>query len=77
MYVVPGKDTWEVSLNSELEKWGAMEPDYSLDVVKVNVATAASDTEMEQLTIDFDSDSAGVQMTFAWDKTVVSVPITK
>ena len=75
MYAVPGKDSWEVSLNSELDKWGAMEPDYSLDVAKVKVPSEISDSEVEQLTIGFSEDSSGAIMTIAWDKTKVSVPI--
>lgn len=77
MYAVPGADSWKVTLNSELGKFGAFEPDYDLDVISVNVAPSTSNTEVEQFTIDFDSDSTGVMMNFNWDKTVVSIPITK
>lgn len=77
MYAVPGKDTWEVSLNSELGEWGAMEPNYDLDVVKVKVPSHTNDKVVEQFVITFDTDSSGVQMNFIWDQTIVSVPITK
>lgn len=75
MYAVPGASSWQVALNSELGKWGAMEPNYSLDIVKVEVPVGAV-PETEQFTIDFSTESTGVNMTFAWDKTSVSVPIT-
>ncbi len=75
MYAVPGASTWQVGLNSELGKWGAAEPDYSLDVLKVEVP-AESGPETEQFTITFDSDSTAARMNFAWDKTLVRVPIT-
>ncbi len=75
MYAVPGADTWEVSLNSELGVFfGAREPDYEKDVVKVKIAPGSA-PETEQFTIDFENDSTGVQMNFIWDKTKVSIPI--
>ena len=76
MYAVPGNDSWEVSLNSELDSWGVWEPDYSLDVVNVKITPRVADTEMEQFTINFNSDSTSMYMTFEWDKTIVSIPIT-
>lgn len=76
MYAVPGASSWHVALNSELGKWGAMEPNYALDIIKVEVPVGTAPSEVEQFTIDFSPGSAGVDMTFAWDKTMVSVPIT-
>ncbi len=77
MYAVPGPTTWEVSLNSEVGVFfGAAEPDYSLDVVKVQVPAQNDQPELEQFTISFASDSTGVKMNLAWDKTLVAVPIT-
>ncbi len=76
MYAVPGANSWQVALNSELGKWGAMEPNHDLDVVKVDVPVGEAPAETEQFTIDFSGDSAGANMTFAWDKTMATVPIT-
>jgi len=75
MYAVPGASNWQVSLNSGLGNWGYSEPDYALDVLKVDVPAAES-PETEQFVINFGSDSTGVQMDFVWDKTLVRVPIT-
>lgn len=76
MYAVPGANEWEVSLNSESDvSFGAFEPDYDLDVVKVKVP-AQTVPETEQFTITFDSGTDGAQMNFVWDKTKVTVPIT-
>jgi len=76
MYAVPGQTTWEVYLNSELGKWGAMEPDHTLDVVKVDVPVGTAPAETEQFTINFGSSAEGATMDFVWDKTLVTVPIT-
>ncbi|KAA3637920.1 MAG: DUF2911 domain-containing protein [Bacteroidetes bacterium] len=75
MYAVPGPELWEISLNSELGKFGAYPPDYTLDVLKVMVPVNQIDEMSEQFTIDFSNDSTGVIMAFIWDKTVVNIPI--
>ena len=76
MYAVPGATTWKVGLNSELGKWGAMEPDYTKDVLKVEVPAGNAPSETEQFTINLTKSDDGVNMDFVWDKTSVRVPIT-
>ena len=75
MYAVPNHDTWLITLNSELGKFGYHEPDHSFDVVTVDVPVETAPTETEQFTISFDNDSSGVAMNFRWDKTLVRVPL--
>ena len=76
MYAVPGATSFQVSLNSELGIYfGVNEPDYTKDVIKVDVPTETTD-ETEQFVINFSSDSTAVNMDFVWDKTKVRVPIT-
>ena len=76
MYAVPGPGTWQVSLNSELGQFGYMEPNYALDVAKVEVSAEDNAGETEQFTIRFERTDRGAQMYFVWDKTQVAVPIT-
>jgi len=77
MYAVPGATTWKVSLNSELGVFlGVREPDYSLDIAKVDVPAGTADVETEQFVINFSNDSTTVNMDFVWDKAFVRVPIT-
>lgn len=77
MYAVPGANSFQVSLNSELGVFlGVMEPDYKKDVLKVDVPVIQSSTETEQFTINFTSDSTAVNMDFVWDKVIVRVPIS-
>jgi len=77
MYAVPGATTFQIGLNRELGTFFAVrEPDYSLDVLKVEVPVQTAPTETEQFTINFGSDSTGIKMDFLWDKVLVSVPIT-
>jgi hypothetical protein len=78
MYAVPGPNSFQVSLNSELGVYFAIrEPNYSLDVLKVEVPVGVAPNETEQFTINFASDSVGVNMNFVWDKIQVTVPITQ
>jgi len=52
------------------------EPDYALDVLKVDVPVEANPSEIEQFTIEFSSDSSAISMNIMWDRTLVRVPIT-
>lgn len=76
MYAVPNESSWQISLNSEVGKFGYFEPNYALDVAKVEVPVGKVTEETEQLTISFDPDSSGVNMIIIWDKTLIRVPIT-
>jgi len=76
MYAVPGADSFEVSLNTEVGRWGAMEPNYSLDVIKAKVPVETAPSETEQFTINLGSNADGAVMDLLWDKTKVTVPIT-
>ncbi len=75
VYSVPKELSWEISFNSELGKWGYDEPDYSKDVLKVEVPAEKASSETEQFTIAFTNDSDIINMNLDWDKTHVRVPI--
>jgi len=77
MYAFPNATTWQVVLNSEVGVFfGFNEPDYSLDVLKVEVPVETAPSETELLSIEFASDSSAISMNVMWDKTMVRVPIT-
>lgn len=76
MYAVPGPNSFEISLNSELDVFlGVVEPDYSMDVVKVDVPTSTPPSEVETFTISFEESGTDILMNIAWDQTLVAVPI--
>jgi hypothetical protein len=77
MYAVPGSDSFKITLNTELgvRFSAAMEPDHSLDLVTVDIPVEPLLAEAELFTISFESDSVGVNMNMAWDKTLLRVPI--
>ena len=77
MYAVPGATSFQISLNSEVGVYmGAAEPDYTKDVIKVDVPASEAPSETEKFVILFSEDSTGVNMDFVWDKTLVRVPIS-
>lgn len=77
MYAVPGATSFKVGLNSEIGVYFANEePDYTKDVLTVDVPVTSAPTETEKFVINFASDSTGINMDFIWDKTLVRVPIT-
>lgn len=76
MYAVPGVRSFQISLNSEIGSFsGAPEPDYTQDVVKVEIPVS-SVSETEQFTITFAKDADAINMDLIWDKTQIRVPIT-
>jgi hypothetical protein len=75
LYSIPRADEWEVVLNSETEKWGAFEPDYSLDVARMTVATQSTKTCVEQFLIDIKPTASGLAINMSWDQTKVILPI--
>ena len=77
MYAVPNKSEWEISLNSELGEFGYFEPDYSLDILKVNIPSRPNPNMLEQFTMAFTSDSTSLLLNMGWDTTMISIPISK
>ena len=73
LWTVPTAATWAVILNSETGQWGTQH-DAARDVLRVDVP-ATPTAETEALTIGLVAAEGGADMTIAWDKTAVSVPI--
>jgi len=75
MYAVPGSESFEISLNSELGKWGYMEPDYSLDVLKTSIPIETSKESVEQFTIRFEESGSKVLIVCEWSFTKIKIPV--
>lgn len=81
LWTVPGEDTWKIIFNSEYGQWGInskgeanRSPD--LDVLQIEVVPVQQDQTFEQFTIAFENAGDETEMVLAWDKTLVSVPIS-
>lgn len=76
LYTVPGKTSWSVVLNSSLDAWGNEGYDAKKDIARVSAKPEPTDNR-ERLTFTFDDTSdEGTQLTLAWEKVRVRVPIT-
>jgi hypothetical protein len=77
IYAVPGPETFEIGLNSELGKWGYSEPDYKLDVVKTKVPVQKLTTPVEQFTITLTKAENGIDAVFDWSDVRLTIPVRK
>ena len=77
MYAFPGAEAFKIILNSELgvNLMAANEPDHSKDLFTADIPVKSTPAEVEMFTINFGSDSTGVNMDFVWDRTLIRVPI--
>lgn len=75
MYAIPGPDSFEIVLNSELGKWGAFEPNPDLDLVRTQVPAEKTSTLVEQYTISLKPADQGINMIFEWSDTRFVVPL--
>lgn len=81
LWTIPGKDSWKIIFNSEYGQWGINSKGEAnrsgqLDVLQVEVAPVEQDQTFEQFTIAFEKAGDEAEMVLAWDKTLVSIPIS-
>ena len=74
LYTIPGKDKWEVVINSENGYFGIVQPDKSNDLFSFDAYPTNLNESVDQLTIDFVSDSIGSSVRLRWDLTEVLMP---
>ena len=72
----PEADHWVVTLNTEYGAFGYSEPDYSKDVMRVNVVAAQLLSPVEQFTIELNENDGNATLSMRWDTTAVTVPST-
>lgn len=75
IYSVPGAESFEIILNSELGKWGAFEPDHALDILKTSVPVQKTTAPVEQYTITLAPAESGIDVVFEWSDTKFVLPI--
>lgn len=76
LYTVPGKASWSVILSSSVEAWGNDGYDSKKDVARITAKPESAD-HRERLAFAFDDTTDdGTQLTLAWEKVRVRVPIS-
>lgn len=74
LFTIPEKEKWTIIFNSDLDMWG-LSHDEAKDVLRVEVPATEGSEVVEKFTISFKEAETGADMTLAWDKTQVTVPI--
>jgi len=75
MYAIPGESTFKVGLNTQIGEWGYFEPNYSLDVVTVDVPVL-KDNFTEQHTIKLiPQGENGIDIIVSFEKVKLVIPI--
>jgi hypothetical protein len=75
MYAIPGREYFEIVLNSETGVSGSQLPDPSRDVLRTKVPVEKPAAPVELFTITLDEVSDGMDMVFEWSDVRFVVPI--
>ena len=76
LYAVPFKKNWKLVMNSESGVFGFSEPDYSKDIMAINLPVNILNDKLEQFTIDFVEFDSILNLRMRWDDTEVLSPIS-
>lgn len=76
MYAIPGRDSFEVILNTELGVSGSQPPDPARDALRTKVPVAKPAAPVEQFTITLEETGAGIDMAFEWSDVRFVVLVT-
>lgn len=74
LFSIPGDNSWTIIFNKELNQWGAFTYNSGDDQLRVNVPISQFEGPLESLAIALEPTSQGIEMTIAWDQTMVRVP---
>ena len=76
LWTLPTPSGWKLIINKQTGQWGTMY-DPAQDLVRVDAKVETLATPVEQLVIAFEPAGAPTAVTITWDKTRVSVPVSK
>ena len=76
LLTIPGKDQWQVVINSDKDMWGSNGYTKDKDVLRVTVTpTTVEPTEWMQFTFE-DLTTGSANLVLRWEKLKIAVPIT-
>jgi len=76
MYAIPGEKFWHIGFNKQLGEWGYSEPDYTQDVLTIQVPVRELTPGYEQLKIEFVEGDNGAEVLLRWDNVEVPIPVS-
>ena len=75
MYAIPGKEAFDIALNSEINKSGSEEPNHSLDVLHTEVPVQETNAAVEKFTISLQPMGTTTNIIFEWANTRLVIPV--
>jgi len=77
LLTIPGKTDWTIILNRDTAQWGAYEYKQALDVLRVQAKATKLASPQESLRLSLENlRPAAADLTLAWERTQVSLPLT-
>jgi hypothetical protein len=77
LLTIPGKTDWTLILNRDTAQWGAYEYKQSLDVLRVQAKATKLASPQESLRLSLENlRPAAADLTLAWERTQLSLPLT-
>lgn len=77
LLTIPGKADWTIILNRDTAQWGAYEYKQSLDVLRVPAKATKLASPQESLRLSLENlQPAAADLTLAWERVQLSVPLT-
>jgi hypothetical protein len=76
LFTIPGKADWTIILNRDTAQWGSYEYKQSLDVLRVTAKATKLASPQESLRLSLENlQPAAADLTLAWERTQVSLPL--
>lgn len=75
VFAIPEKDKWTLIINKQTDRWGAFTYDETKDVLRTDIPVKTLEKPIESFSITFTPSNDGANMIFAWDRTMVELPI--
>jgi hypothetical protein len=76
LLTIPGKSDWTIILNRDTAQWGAYEYKQNLDVLRVQAKATKLASPQESLRLSLENlQPAAADLTLAWERTQVSLPL--
>ena len=75
IYAFPGEEQFEIRLNSEVQMWGAIEPDAASDFLTTYVPNERNTEQVEQYTIHFEEEAPIVFIVCEWGNMRIRIPV--
>lgn len=75
MYAVPGENSFEVVLNTQVGESGSNPPDKGNDVLRTSASTQKLSSPVETFTISLTPEGSGMDMVFEWADTRFVIPL--